>query len=68
MRVIAAVCLIALAAGCAPPPPGAHPAPVGVYVRPSYPMPAPGYVWMRHPSYGWGWRHPRYGWHRGWPP
>jgi len=36
------------------------------YVSPVYPMPAPGYIWVRHSYYGWGWHHPRYGWHRGW--
>lgn len=47
-------------------------APVGpprvavVAPAPYYAMPAPGYVWVRHPYYGWGWRHPAYGWHRGW--
>lgn len=38
----------------------------GVYFQPAYPMPAPGYVWGRHPYYGYGWRHPHYGWDRGW--
>lgn len=37
-----------------------------VHVAPVYPMPAPGYVWQVHATYGWGWHHPRYGWHRGW--
>ena len=42
-------------------------APAGVvYVAPTYAMPAPGYVWGYHASYGWGWRHPQHGWHRGW--
>ena len=42
-------------------------APAGVvYVAPSYAIPAPGYIWMFHPGYGWGWHHPQYGWHRGW--
>ena len=36
----------------------------GVYVTPTYPMPAPGYVWSFHATYGWGWHHPRRGWHR----
>jgi hypothetical protein len=35
-------------------------------VRPAYPMPSPGYVWRRHPRFGWGWFHPRVGWHQGW--
>ncbi len=46
-------------------------APVGphggaVYVAPTYPIPAVGYVWKHHHHHGWGWRHPRKGWHRGW--
>ena len=42
-------------------------APAGVvYVAPSYPVPAAGYLWRYHPGYGWGWYHPQYGWHRGW--
>ncbi len=42
------------------PPPGV------VYVQPSYALPAPGYVWLYNPQYGWGYRHPNHGWHRGW--
>lgn len=47
--------------GCAVygPPPGEP-----VYIAPAYPMPAPGYVWIYGPGYGWGWRHPDRGWHR----
>ncbi|GAB6141745.1 hypothetical protein JCM14076_24740 [Methylosoma difficile] len=37
-----------------------------VIVRPSYPIPGPGYLWRLHPRYGWGWYHPRFGWHYGW--
>jgi hypothetical protein len=37
-----------------------------VIVEPAYPMPAPGYVWLKHPRYGWGWHHPQYGWHKRW--
>jgi len=37
-----------------------------VYVAPTYPMPAVGFVWEFHQRYGWGWRHPQHGWHRGW--
>ncbi len=37
-----------------------------VVVEPAYPMPGPGYVWMEHPRYGWGWHHPQYGWHKRW--
>ena len=41
--------------------------PVGVvYVEPTYVTPGPGYVWVHHPRYGWGWRHHHHGWHRGW--
>jgi len=42
------------------PPPGV------VYVAPTYPAPAVGFVWAYHPRFGWGWRHPEHGWHRGW--
>lgn len=45
---------------------GDGPPPGVVYVAPTYAMPAPGYVWLYHPSYGWGWHHPQHGWHRGW--
>ena len=45
--------------------PVAPPVP-GVYVAPAYPIPAPGYVWIRHPRYGYGWHHRSHGWHRGW--
>ncbi len=41
-------------------PPGA------VYIAPTYPAPAVGFIWAYHPRYGWGWRHPAHGWHRGW--
>jgi hypothetical protein len=37
-----------------------------IVVRPTYAIPAPGYLWRQHPRYGWGWYHPRLGWHRGW--
>lgn len=37
-----------------------------VYVAPTYPAPAVGFLWEFHPRYGWGWRHPHRGWHRGW--
>jgi len=75
-RLLAVACLIALSAGCAPPPVVVRPTPANVYARPPanvyvepvYPRPAPGYVWMYHPRYGWGWHHPSYGWYRGWPP
>lgn len=42
------------------------PPPRVVYVAPTYPSPGPGWVWMAHPAYGWGWHHPEHGWHRGW--
>jgi hypothetical protein len=34
--------------------------------KPSYPIPAPGYVWINHPQHGYGWHHQSYGWHKGW--
>jgi hypothetical protein len=50
-----------------PPPPVGIVVPPGVvYVAPTYAVPGPGYVWVHHPRYGWGWRHPDHGWHRGW--
>ncbi|MBB3213542.1 hypothetical protein FHW67_002840 [Herbaspirillum sp. Sphag1AN] len=56
--------------GCVVTPPTVRPAYVAppgvVYVAPSYPQPAVGYVWAYHPHYGWGWHHPQYGWHQGW--
>jgi len=61
-------CVVAPAPGpvvVAPPPGVVVPRGV-VYVAPTYPMPAPGYVWVHHPRYGWGWHHGRHGWHRGW--
>ena len=68
MNVLNAAALAALIAlplgGCV-----VAPARVGlgaVYVAPGYESPGPGYVWERHPNYGWGWRHPDRGWHRGW--
>ena len=67
----AAVTLAAAAlSGCVVAPVGPPPASYGygaVYVPPPYyAIPAPGYVWLRHPHYGYGWRHPHHGWHRGW--
>ncbi len=47
-------------------PVGYGPPPGVVYVAPTYALPAPGYVWLHHPNYGWGWHHPNRGWHRGW--
>lgn len=47
-------------------PAGYGPPPGVVYVAPTYAVPAPGYVWLYHPHYGWGWHHPQQGWHRGW--
>jgi len=43
-------------------PVGYCPTPVAVYVAPSYVLPAPGYGWLYHPKYGWGWHHPNRGW------
>lgn len=63
-RILAAIALVAMLGGCVAEPPGA---PVGVaYVAPTYAIPAPGYAWRYHATYGWGWWHPHYGWHRGW--
>lgn len=67
-RILAITALSAVLAGCvvAPPPGPPHP-PVGVaYIAPTYAIPAPGYQWRYHATYGWGWWHPHYGWHRGW--
>ena len=50
----------------AQPPVGVMVPPGVVYVAPSYPAPAVGFVWEFHSRYGWGWRHPHHGWHRGW--
>ena len=68
-RFIAPLVLAAtVLGGCVLAPVGpAYDAPAGVaYVAPTYAIPAPGYVWGYHASFGWGWRHPRNGWHRGW--
>lgn len=47
-------------------PPGVVVPPGVVYVAPTYPAPAVGFIWAFHPRFGWGWRHPQQGWHRGW--
>lgn len=47
-------------------PAGYGPPPGAVYMAPTYAVPGPGYVWLYHPNYGWGWHHPDRGWHRGW--
>jgi hypothetical protein len=71
MKKLILSCSVAgLLSGCvvapAGPPPGVV-VPAGVvYVAPDYAAPAPGYVWVHHARYGWGWHHPQYGWHRGW--
>lgn len=51
--------------GCVVAAPPGHPAGVA-YIAPTYAIPAPGYEWRYHRTYGWGWWHPHYGWHRGW--
>jgi hypothetical protein len=63
---LAASALVLATSGCvvAPAPPGAVEG--GVYVAPTYASPGPGYLWERHPRYGWGWHHPERGWDRGW--
>jgi hypothetical protein len=48
------------------PPPGVVVPNGVVYVAPTYPAPAVGFIWSYHPVYGWGWFHPHRGWHRGW--
>jgi hypothetical protein len=72
---LAAICATATLAGCVVAPVGYEPGyggpaytppPGVVYVAPTYAMPAPGYLWRFHASYGWGWYHPSHGWHRGW--
>lgn len=50
----------------APPPRGVLVPPGVVYIEPTYPRPAVGFLWRYHPRYGWGWYHPRRGWHQGW--
>lgn len=37
-----------------------------VVIRPTSPIPGPGYIWRFHPAWGWGWYHPRFGWYRDW--
>lgn len=56
-------------AGCVVAPAGPGPVyvePPIVSVTPTYASPGIGFVWMRHPRYGYGWYHPQHGWHRGW--
>lgn len=69
-RTIATIAVFAATLGAcvvAPIPPHGVVVPRGiVYVAPSYPAPAPGFVWSHHSHHGWGWHHPRRGWHRGW--
>jgi hypothetical protein len=68
IAILPAVILAASFSGCviAPARP-AYVASAGVtYVEPSYPSPGAGYVWERHPRYGWGWHHPERGWDKGW--
>jgi len=53
--------------GCVVAPPGPRPVVVHpVVVAPAYASPGPGWVWVQHPRYGWGWRHADHGWHHGW--
>lgn len=65
LPLAAAALAAATLSGCVVAPVGPPPGAVVVAPAPAYPIPAPGYVWVRHPYYGWGWRHPYYGWHRG---
>ena len=55
-QIAIAMRLVMASAGVAAGPALARPMPVAVYARPASPMPGPGYVWMSHPRYGWGWR------------
>lgn len=73
-KLACAAVFTAVLSGCVIAPPVVHPVyrpvyvtpPGVVYIAPTYVLPAPGYVWQYHPTYGWGWRHPAHGWHRGW--
>jgi hypothetical protein len=58
-------CIVTPARVAVAPPEVVVPAGV-VYVAPTYAVPAPGYVWVHHPRYGWGYHHRHHGWHRGW--
>lgn len=57
-----------LLSGCvvAPIHPGVRAPAAVVYVAPTYAMPGPGFVWVHHQRFGWGWRHAHHGWHHGW--
>lgn len=70
LPLAAAALAAATLSGCvvAPVGPPVYGPPPAVVVAPApyYAMPAPGYVWGRHPYHGYGWRHPHHGWHRGW--
>lgn len=65
ITITLAGCVVTPARVAVAPPEVVVPAGV-VYVAPSYPVPAPGYVWVHHPRHGWGYRHHAHGWHRGW--
>jgi hypothetical protein len=62
LALAAASLMLTLTTGCvvAPARGGA------VYVAPAYASPGVGYVWERHPRYGWGWHSPDRGWDKGW--
>jgi hypothetical protein len=66
--MIVASTVLAATSGCvvAPGPPAYVDGSATVYLAPTYASPGPGWIWVRHPRYGWGWRHPEHGWHRGW--
>jgi hypothetical protein len=72
MNYVMSFCILAALMGCVIAPRHAHPpagvvVPAGVvYVAPTYPIPAPGYIWSHHHKHGWGWHHKNHGWHRGW--
>jgi hypothetical protein len=75
-RSVAALAVLLAATGCVVAPPYGGPvygevAPVygeaPVYsTAPTYISPGIGFIWQRHPRYGYGWHHPHRGWHRGW--
>ena len=74
-RALGAIAVLLATTGCVVAPPYApvygEPAPVygeaPVYsASPTYVSPGVGFIWLRHPRYGYGWHHPHRGWHRGW--
>jgi hypothetical protein len=68
VALLPAAILAASFSGCVVVPAGpAYDTSAGVaYIAPTYASPGAGYVWERHPRYGWGWHHPEQGWDKGW--